>query len=205
MSESIRTFSMQQLVAKFQMGDQKSFDELVLRTKESLERCARKMFRKFPSLSGKEEVEDVLQNALRKLATALHAVTPGSVREYYALANGQIQRSMLDLTRYYRRRPDLQQPPEVDSLHPHDPLESPDPVDDDGQLEVWENFHEAVTKLPALEREVFSLTFYHNWSQADIAELMGYATANGDRQVRRILKNAYNLLKASVGTDCLDE
>jgi RNA polymerase sigma factor (sigma-70 family) len=42
---------------------------------------------------------------------------------------------------------------------------------DPGELELWQHFHEAVLELPAPEREVMSLTYYHGWSQCQIAEL----------------------------------
>ena len=38
-------------------------------------------------------------------------------------------------------------------------------------LDRWRAFHEAVHRLPAEEREVFMLTFYHGWTQPEIATL----------------------------------
>jgi len=42
-------------------------------------------------------------------------------------------------------------------------------------------FHEAVDHLPAEEREVLALRFYHGWTQGQIAELLGVT----ERTVRR--------------------
>jgi DNA-directed RNA polymerase specialized sigma24 family protein len=38
------------------------------------------------------------------------------------------------------------------------------------ELDLWREFHEQVEKLPAEEREVVGLAFYHGWRQAQIAE-----------------------------------
>ena len=37
-------------------------------------------------------------------------------------------------------------------------------------MERWSAFHDAVARLAPEEREVFGLTFYHGWSQAQIAD-----------------------------------
>ena len=49
-----------------------------------------------------------------------------------------------------------------------------DPADrtnDEGDLEGWCQFHEQVAKLPAHDREVVGLIYYHRWTQAQVAEL----------------------------------
>src|SRR5262245_54188227 len=53
---------------------------------------------------------------------------------------------------------------------PPDPAET---LDDPTGLDKWTAFHEAVEKLPADEREVAGLVFYHGWTQAEVAELLG--------------------------------
>ena len=47
------------------------------------------------------------------------------------------------------------------------------PADDHAALDRWSSLHAAVEKLPVEEREVFGLTFYHGWTQQQIAELFG--------------------------------
>jgi RNA polymerase sigma factor (sigma-70 family) len=51
----------------------------------------------------------------------------------------------------------------------------------DAELERWARFHEAVDELPAEEREVVSLIFYHGWTQAEVAQCLQM----GERTVRR--------------------
>ena len=49
--------------------------------------------------------------------------------------------------------------------------------------------------MPAEEREAFSLTFYHGWTQAQIADLFGV----DERTARRRMRRAVDLLSAALG------
>ena len=60
------------------------------------------------------------------------------------------------------------------------------------ELEVWAAFHMAVGRLPAEEREVFNLRYYHGWKECDIAELLQI----DDRTVRRKWRHACLQLNA---------
>jgi RNA polymerase sigma factor (sigma-70 family) len=53
-------------------------------------------------------------------------------------------------------------------------------------LDRRQALHEAVERLPAELREVFGLTFYHDWTQGQIAGLLGVSP----RQVRRRWRDA---------------
>lgn len=48
-------------------------------------------------------------------------------------------------------------------------------------LDMWTAFHERVKQLPAEEREVVGLIFYHGWTQAQVAELLQV----NERTIRR--------------------
>jgi DNA-directed RNA polymerase specialized sigma24 family protein len=50
-------------------------------------------------------------------------------------------------------------------------LDPPDQANQEQNLERWCAFHEQVEALPAAEREVVSLLFYHGWTKAEIARL----------------------------------
>jgi RNA polymerase sigma-70 factor (ECF subfamily) len=186
MNPELNTASLHVLVARHQAGDPAALDGLIRRTTDRLERLARKMLRTFPGVRAREQTGDVLQNALLRLTRALREVTPASVRDYYRLAAEQLRRELLDLARRYSRRP-------ADPLGEADPAEpaSGDPAD----LARWAALQEAVEKLPTEEREVFGLTFYHGWTQPQIAELLQVS----DRQVRRVWAAACLRLNDSVG------
>jgi RNA polymerase sigma-70 factor (ECF subfamily) len=171
------------MLTRYREGDTAALDELLRRIGERLERLAGKMLRGFPGVREREQTDDVLQSALLRLTRALRAVRPASTADFFGLAAEQIRRELLDLARYHRRRAGVNQPL-PDGSGPLDPIDpnAPDPQD----LGRWSALHEAVERLPSELREVFALTFYHGWTQAEIAALL----AVSDRQVRRLWRRA---------------
>jgi RNA polymerase sigma factor (sigma-70 family) len=187
MADDFRTDVLHDLIARHRAGDQKALSELITRTAGRLERLARKMLGDFPVVQAKEQTGDVLQSSLMRLSRALGAATPASVRDYYRLAAEQVRRELLDLARKHRRRP-------VTALVESD-VTDPETTRD-GDFELWAGLQEAVDRLPTDLREVFSLVFYHGWTQLKIAELLQIS----DRQVRRLWTQACELLHKAVGS-----
>lgn len=186
MDRDLHTASLHDMVDRHRKGDRAALDALVRRTQKRLEQLAKKMLGDFPTVKARDEFDDVLQAALIRLTRALDTVTPPSVRDFYRLAAELIRRELLDLARRYRRRP-------VAALGAAEPAapESVSPAD----LDRWAALQTAVDRLPADEREVFGLTFYHGWNQVRIAELLQMS----DRQVRRLRVEALAHLGAEVG------
>lgn len=184
MDADLQTASLHDLVARHRAGDRAALDALIRRTAQRLQRLAGKMLGTFPRVRDRYQTADVLQNSLIRLIRALQTVTPASVRDYYRLAAEEIRRELLDLARHCRRRPS-------------EPLGAVQPgAPDDIGLARWAALQEAVERLPADEREVFGLTFYHGWTQAQIAELFQVS----DRQVRRLWAQACVRLNREVGS-----
>jgi RNA polymerase sigma-70 factor (ECF subfamily) len=179
----LSTTSLHDLMARFQAGETSALDSLIRRTQERLEHFARRMLADFPVVRAKEQSEDVLQSALIRLTRALRQQTPASLHDFFGLAAVEIRRELLDLARSHARHPTeaLGQQPAA-------------PVDDSTEMDRWARLHEAIEKLPAEMREVFSYTFYHGWTQAQVAELLGFS----DRQVRRLWVEACLRLKSAV-------
>ncbi|HKI33630.1 MAG TPA: sigma-70 family RNA polymerase sigma factor [Gemmataceae bacterium] len=180
----LSTSSLHDLIARFQAGENGALDVLIRRTEERLALFTRRMLGDFPAVRAREQTDDVLQNALIRLTRALRQETPRSVQEFFNLAAVQIRRELLDLARSHARRPTV--------ALTGDP---PAPADDSRELDRWTALHEAIERLPPELREVFSYTFYHGWTQAQIAELLGVS----DRQVRRLWIDACLRLKEAVG------
>ncbi len=113
---------------------------------------------------------------------ALGAVRPASVRDFFGLAAEQMRRELLDLARQASRarRAGLRSRDAEDSDTAAG-LDPPATADDPDDLDQWQQFHVAVEALPAEEREVVSLVYYHGWSQPQVAELFGVH----ERTVRR--------------------
>jgi RNA polymerase sigma-70 factor (ECF subfamily) len=183
------TVVMTDLLQRWREGDRSAADRLLHAVERRLEQLARKMLRGYPRVRSGADTNDVLQNALLRLLQTLSRVAPASTREFYSLASLQIRRELIDLARRFRG-------PKYNTVLPShairdqqaDPDSSSDflartPSQDEGpeELELWRRFHEAVEGLPADEREVVSLTFYHGWTRPEIARLLQVS----DKTVRR--------------------
>jgi RNA polymerase sigma-70 factor (ECF subfamily) len=160
---------------RIRAGDAAAREELLRATGRRLERLARKMLRRFPNVRRWADTGDVLQNALLRLLRALQDVQPDSTRSFFNLAAVQIRRELLDLLRHFYG------PQGVGANHASLPTGPQGPdlraglVDEAAaaeDLERWAAFHEGVEGLPAEEREVVGLAFYHGWTQVQIAELL---------------------------------
>jgi RNA polymerase sigma-70 factor (ECF subfamily) len=119
------------------------------------------------------------------LTRALRQEKPASVADFFGLAALHIRRELLDLARRHARQPTA---PLTEDL--------PDRAGDNPtELDRWAALHEAAGRLPADLGAVFSCTFYHGWTQNQIAELLGIS----DRQVRRLWVETCLRLKEEVG------
>jgi RNA polymerase sigma-70 factor (ECF subfamily) len=194
------TSDLQVLLARIHAGDERARNDLLDAVLGRLESLTRKMLRGVPGVARWEQTCDVLTGAVMRLLNSLNAITPTTTRDFFNLAAVQIRRELLDLLRHYRCQ---KRPGAAASLQAAnsegDPV-VPDPQDgapDAAELDRWEALHEAIEKLPAAEREVVMLRFYHGWEQLRIAELLGV----DERTVRRYWRRASELLAAELGSD----
>jgi RNA polymerase sigma-70 factor (ECF subfamily) len=169
----VNTVQLNQWVDRLRAGDRAGCDELLRAVGGRLERLARKMLGRFPDVHRWADTGDVLQNALLRLLRALGQVRPHSVTDFFGLAAEQMRRELLDLARHFHG------PRGAGAHHASggfDPagaaptIDAPAPAAD-AELEKWAAFHEGVAALPAEEREVVGLIFYHGWAQQAVADL----------------------------------
>jgi RNA polymerase sigma-70 factor (ECF subfamily) len=177
-------------------GDPHALDKLLRRVSGRLESLTRKMLRRFPRVARWSEAEDILQNATLRLIRALRDVRPRSMREFFALASTQVRRELLDVTKQlYGPHGDAANHA---SVNPDDSaagrLLDPAVKDDERELDKWCLFHQEVEKLPAEEREVVGLIFYHAWKQEQVAELFGVTVRTVQRWWRSALAQLQNVL-----------
>lgn len=189
---AFNSVALQDYIDRWQAGDRAAADELLRAAGARLEKLARRMCKSFPNVRGWAETGDVLQSSLIRLLRTLQNMRPATTRDFFNLAAVHIRRELLDLARHFRGRgwvPLDAHPGQPDRGRP-EPV-SPAPED----FEVWGRFHEAVDQLPADEREVVGLVFYHGWTQAKIAELFQV----DDRTIRRRWSAACQRLRDLVG------
>jgi RNA polymerase sigma-70 factor (ECF subfamily) len=188
------TVHLHHCVQRWQQGDRAAADELLLACGDRLEHLARRMFKGFPNVRGWADTADVLQGSLLRLLNSLRNLRLAGTRDFFNLAAVHVRRELLDLARQVKSRGRAGGPAGVGSGD--DPLAR---VADGGpseeELGRWCRFHEAVEGLPAEEREVMGLAFYHGWTQAQIAELFGVS----ERTVRRHWQRACLRLAERVG------
>jgi RNA polymerase sigma factor (sigma-70 family) len=193
----MRTTVLHGWVDRLRAGDVAAADELLRQAGTQLERMAHKMLQRFPKVGRWEDTADVLQNAVMRLLRALQQVRPASVRAFFGLAAAQMRRELIDLARHY-------QGPQGMGAHyasaaradgsGHAVTPEPAAPDDADELERWSAFHAAVEQLPDAEREVVEMTFYHGFTQPEIAELL----AVDERTVRRRWRAACQNLSVSL-------
>jgi RNA polymerase sigma-70 factor (ECF subfamily) len=188
---SLDTVEMHQFVQRWQSGDAGAADALFRIIGQRLEHLARRMLRGYPNVRQWADTADVLQGTVYRLLNTLRRLQPPSTRDFFNLAAAHVRRELLDLARRHARR---ELPPGTG-----DSAVSAGPVDpsweNDDELELWSRFHEAVEELPPEEREVFSLSFYHAWTQQQIADLLGV----NERTVRRRWQSACLDLNRKLG------
>lgn len=176
-------------------------DELLDHAQRRLKTLAELMFARFPMLQYREEVEDVLQEAMLRLWKSVEEVRPETVKAFMGLAALQIRRSLRDLARRNFGRKDGHKTNHVQSLvenaagdwrrtNRFEDIESAPEV-----LLSWSEFHEAADALLEPERSVFDLLYYHELPQIEVAELLNIS----DRQVRRLWQSARRTIAKKIG------
>jgi RNA polymerase sigma-70 factor (ECF subfamily) len=182
------------LLDRLAAGDPTARDELIAATNKRLIPLARKLLGGFARLRRWEQTDDVLQNALLRLHRSLEQTAPSDPRRYFGLAAAMIRRELLDMARHYygphgpaahhasRGRASRAKPSSTRSSRP---AAAPDSADPRRQAE-WTEFHRLVDRLPAAEREVFDLLWYHGLSQKAAAEVLQVSL----RTVKRLWQSA---------------
>jgi len=193
---SVHTTQLNVWLTRMRAGDAAARDELLRGVGRRLERLARKMLKGYPSVRRWADTGDVLQNATLRLLRALESVRPDSVRGFFGLAAEQLRRELLDLARHFYG------PEGVGANHASRAAsadggpapEPPDRGDAPGELERWTAFHQGVACLPAEEREVVDLIFYHGWTQARVAELLQVTVRTVQRRWQSALRTLHRRL-----------
>ena len=195
---TLNTTRLHHWLAQYRAGDPAGADSLLRATCGRLESLARKMLRGFPKVRLHVQTDDVLQNALVRLLRALETMEPASLPDFFNLAAVLMRRELLDLARHYRSIIQHEKARLGQSGANGNPAEPElvDRTDEPQDLDRWSRFHEEVDRLPAEEREVVSLVFYHGWAQAQVAEQLGVTVRTVQRRWHAALLILHDLLRA---------
>jgi RNA polymerase sigma factor (sigma-70 family) len=198
--QPVNTVQLHAWVERIRAGDLPARDELLRSVGNRLERLARKMLQRFPSVQRWAQTGDVLQNALMRLLRALEQVQPHSVRDFFGLAAEQMRRELLDLARHFLGPQGLAAH-HASGIHNDDGktpvLDAHEPAEPAAELEKWSAFHEGVAQLPAEEREVVGLIYYHGWTQQAVAELFDVSVRTVQRRWETALLKLRGAMKGS--------
>lgn len=186
--DTFDTQMLQGCIDRWQAGDRGAADELLRGAEDRLNRLARKMCRGFPRVAGLAETEDVLNPALVRLLNTLRTLRPATTRDFFNLAGVHLRRELIDLARHFKNKVWVSlNPGPDDSAGPPGAGHPAAPVAED--LDHWVRFHEAVERLPAEEREVVGLVFYHGWTREQIAALFGRSVKTVTRRWQDACRN----------------
>jgi RNA polymerase sigma-70 factor (ECF subfamily) len=171
---------------------------------ERFRALTRKMLKGFGRVKRWEETDDVFQNALLRLWTAIEQIRPPSVQEFFGLAALQIRRELIDLARRYYG------PHGAGAHHashcavdgsactpPAGPEQS-DTTYEPSRLAVWSEFHRLVEALPAEERDVFDLVWYQGLTQSRAAVLLGISEPTLKRRWWSARRRLHEALKGQL-------
>jgi RNA polymerase sigma-70 factor (ECF subfamily) len=194
-----QTAQLESLIARLQAGDVAASDELVSVSCDRLLRLTRKMLKSYPRVARWEQTGDVFQNAVIRLCGALKETVPESVPHFLNLAALLIRRELIDLTRHHFGPQGRDAHPDTATSQGESPILAAtqttlDPV----KLAQWREFHEQVEALPAEEREVFNLLWYHGVPQDEAATLLKLSKRTLQRRWQSARLKIFDALKGAL-------
>jgi len=191
-------------LAKLAAGDDSARVKILEICNGRLRDLSSRLLGKFAKVRRWDDTDDVAQNAAIRLYRALGDTVPDSTRGLMGLMATQIQRELLDLARKhsgpmsYAANHDTNARDATDGQAFFvDEAPAPDGTDEELPLERWEQFHEAVEKLPEDLREVFKLVWYLGVDQKTASDTLGCSL----RTVGRRWQDARELVGKAMGED----
>ena len=145
--------------------------------------CATMLYRSYPRLTQPPlnlETDELLGAVTERLLKAMRQVHPGTVRQFFALANQHMRWELNDLARRLDEQP---------AAVPFDEGLVPNPPSSGSSLSPnGRRILAAIENLPEDEREVFGLVRVQGMTQSEAARLLGVATVTIKRRLNRGLR-----------------
>lgn len=184
-------------VSELQAGRSEAAAPIFRKIMTRVEVITTHMFHKYPRVGRFVDVDDVLQNVFVRLLRTMKEVRPETTKHFCALTTELVRRELIDLTRHYygpRGSGSNVGPTPVGQGEGEWNAEAPDY---DAKLDWHQRFHTAIELLPAEEREVVGLTYYHGWNTSEIAELFQVS----ERTIQRRYSSAVERLRHTAPLD----
>jgi RNA polymerase sigma-70 factor (ECF subfamily) len=143
--------------------------------------CANLLYRSYPRLTRPPlnlETDELLGGVVAGLLTALRAVRPPTVRQFFALANQHMRWQLNDLARRLDQHPAAAALPESGVAAP--PSSTGSGLSPDGRRVLG-----AIDGLPEPEREVFDLVGIQGLTQAEAAAVVAVSEKTVQRRLNR--------------------
>lgn len=136
-----------------------------------------RMFSQWPHLRNDRQIDAYIHNVTNKLAISLRHVRPTNIESFLQLTASEMRLSLEVLARaglnddsqIASTGPEFQSTKSIVEgdvtlidLHDSKP----------GKGMTWLRFHSAVRQLPAEERTIFDLLYYHGMSRAEVTDLL---------------------------------
>lgn len=194
----LNTLQLHKWVDRMRGGDLGARDELLRAVGDRMERLARKMLDRYPSVKRWAESGDVLQESLLRLFRALQEVQPTSVKGFFGLAAEQMRRELLDLNRRYHGPLGLGANHDSvgsDFQNAANAAGAGQQGDSQDSIEKWAAFHEEVVSLSEEHRDVFNLIYYHGWTQSAVADALQISVRTVQRRWEAAAMELYQAIK----------
>ncbi len=144
--------------------------------------CAAMLYRSYPRLTRPPmnlRVEEMLSAVVERLLKALREARPGTVRQFFALANRHMRWELNDMARRLDKK--------MSAVELNEQVSAP--VESDSGLSVdSRRMLDAIDNLPDEERETFDLVRIQGLSQSEAAEVLGVSVMTVNRRLNRGLK-----------------
>jgi RNA polymerase sigma-70 factor (ECF subfamily) len=153
--------------------------------------CATLLHRKYPRLTRPPlnlQSEEMLSAVVERMIKALREVRPGTVRQFFALANQHMRWELNDLARKldaHTRAVELRESAVGDPPPAYGSTVSPAGVDDGPNII---RILEAIDDLPEDERETFYLVRVQGMTQPAAATVLGVTTRTVQRRLNHTLR-----------------
>jgi RNA polymerase sigma factor (sigma-70 family) len=169
------TADLEDLIERLRRGEETARGALLDRVYHRLRRIAAATLQKdFRRLSGRHDVDSVVDLTWAQLMKALETTQPATVDDFYRLIFRKVRHVLLDMARRQgrddaRRQDDAPDEQRSDSESPFDPGDS---TYEPSRLAFWTEFHREVESLPDQQRVVFDFHYFAEFPQVEIARLL---------------------------------